>query len=387
MFRCRASACLPSSGPSCRASRGSRCRGPFRHHQAVVDGLGAEAGAGQQGEGKAGSNPSKACFSPFEVDEVCGSGARLVPHEPQRTPASRKLLLCRGMRHEPRLPPSRGEPSRRFRPKRERRRNHAPRLTPNGGTLPSAFVDRGPAGSRLALAPECGQLYSALEPGGSHERRSGRSAGKPDPRPGRDHVRRHAAAPGRRAFGAGRPRSSARRRAAVARSWASPGSCPSSARSSAGSWRVRVSRPVASAARSASRSLAFVLLPAAGFAAIRVGGLNPQGFGAFGLFVALSLVGARGRPACLAGARPRAGAVRARGTAAGAGRDAGRDARRLGHALRRRGARPSADGPLVKWLVIGVVPQLTIWIWCTVAVGAIFGVAAAAVAARRPAAA
>jgi hypothetical protein len=43
--------------------------------------------------------------------------------------------------------------------------------------------------------------------------------------------------------------------------------------------------------------------------------------------------------------------------------------------------------PLVKWVVIGVIPQLSIWIWWTVATGAIFGIAAGAIAARRPAAA
>jgi len=37
--------------------------------------------------------------------------------------------------------------------------------------------------------------------------------------------------------------------------------------------------------------------------------------------------------------------------------------------------------------VIGVVPQLSIWIWFTVVVGMIFGILAAAVAGRRTAAA
>lgn len=46
-----------------------------------------------------------------------------------------------------------------------------------------------------------------------------------------------------------------------------------------------------------------------------------------------------------------------------------------------------AMSALAKWFTIGVVPQLTIWIWYTVAVGAIFGVVAGAIAARRPAAA
>jgi len=44
-----------------------------------------------------------------------------------------------------------------------------------------------------------------------------------------------------------------------------------------------------------------------------------------------------------------------------------------------------AMGTLAKWFAIGVVPQLSIWIWYTVVVGMIFGIAAAAVGGRRPA--
>jgi hypothetical protein len=45
-------------------------------------------------------------------------------------------------------------------------------------------------------------------------------------------------------------------------------------------------------------------------------------------------------------------------------------------------------GPLAKWLLIGVLPQLTIWIWFTVAIGMLFGAAAVAITGRgrRPAA-
>jgi hypothetical protein len=50
---------------------------------------------------------------------------------------------------------------------------------------------------------------------------------------------------------------------------------------------------------------------------------------------------------------------------------------------------PSPDfpamGTLAKWVTIGLAPQLTIWIWYTVVLGALFGIAAAAVARRRPA--
>jgi hypothetical protein len=43
--------------------------------------------------------------------------------------------------------------------------------------------------------------------------------------------------------------------------------------------------------------------------------------------------------------------------------------------------------PLAKWLWIGVLPQLTIWIWYTVLIGGLFGLVAGAIAARRRSAA
>jgi hypothetical protein len=47
-----------------------------------------------------------------------------------------------------------------------------------------------------------------------------------------------------------------------------------------------------------------------------------------------------------------------------------------------------AMAPLSKWLLIGLLPQMTIWIWFTVVVGSLFGILAGAVAKRRlPAAA
>jgi hypothetical protein len=52
---------------------------------------------------------------------------------------------------------------------------------------------------------------------------------------------------------------------------------------------------------------------------------------------------------------------------------------------------PSADfpamGTLAKWFTIGLVPQLTIWIWYTIVLGALFGIGAAAIARRQGAAA
>ena len=39
-------------------------------------------------------------------------------------------------------------------------------------------------------------------------------------------------------------------------------------------------------------------------------------------------------------------------------------------------------GPIAKWLIIGATPQLTIWIWFTMAVGALFGGIAVAIKGR-----
>jgi hypothetical protein len=39
--------------------------------------------------------------------------------------------------------------------------------------------------------------------------------------------------------------------------------------------------------------------------------------------------------------------------------------------------------PLPKWLLIGLLPQMTVWIWFTVVVGGLFGLGAAALARRR----
>ena len=42
-----------------------------------------------------------------------------------------------------------------------------------------------------------------------------------------------------------------------------------------------------------------------------------------------------------------------------------------------------AMSPMAKWFTLGLVPQFTIWIWFTVAIGSVVGIAAAAVAVRR----
>jgi len=43
--------------------------------------------------------------------------------------------------------------------------------------------------------------------------------------------------------------------------------------------------------------------------------------------------------------------------------------------------------PIPKWLLIGLLPQMTIWLWFTVAIGGLFGIVAAAIAGRRRASA
>jgi hypothetical protein len=46
-----------------------------------------------------------------------------------------------------------------------------------------------------------------------------------------------------------------------------------------------------------------------------------------------------------------------------------------------------AMSPLAKWLLIGLLPQMTIWIWFTVVIGGLAGLGAAALGRRRAAAA
>lgn len=133
--------------------------------------------------------------------------------------------------------------------------------------------------------------------------------------------------------------------------------------------------------------LGFALMPAAGFGAIRLAGLDPQGFGTFGVFVVLSLVGlaiglrawpALGRVLLRYALAARLPVIVVMLVAMLANWGTHYDVAPPGF--------PEMS-PLAKWLVIGVLPQLTIWIWFTVTVGAIFGIAAGAIASRRPAAA
>ena len=69
------------------------------------------------------------------------------------------------------------------------------------------------------------------------------------------------------------------------------------------------------------------------------------------------------------------------------GHHAARDGGRLGHALRRACRRAFPEmGLLRKWVVFGVLPQMTTWIAIAVLLGGVFGSIAGAVASRRPAA-
>jgi hypothetical protein len=131
--------------------------------------------------------------------------------------------------------------------------------------------------------------------------------------------------------------------------------------------------------------LAIAIMPAGGFAAIKLFGVNPQGFTAFGIFVVLSIVGLvialRAWPAI-------GGVLLKYALAARIPVLLIMLAAMLGNWGTHYDVAPPglpAMAPLTKWFAIGVVPQLTIWIWFTVAVGALFGIAAGAIASRRPA--
>jgi hypothetical protein len=131
--------------------------------------------------------------------------------------------------------------------------------------------------------------------------------------------------------------------------------------------------------------LAFALLPAIAFGAIKAANLEPQGFGAFGLFVVLAFAGlalglrawpALGKVLLQYALAARVPVILVMLVAM------------LGNWGTHYDVAPPdfpAMSTLAKWFTIGVVPQLSIWIWYTVVVGMIFGIVAAAVAGRRPA--
>jgi hypothetical protein len=132
--------------------------------------------------------------------------------------------------------------------------------------------------------------------------------------------------------------------------------------------------------------LGFALLPAAGFAATTLGA-PPNGFALFAVFVVSSILGAlvafRGWPAL--GRTLLAYGLAARIPVAVVMLFA-----MLGNwGTHYDGAPPGFPemGPISKWLLIGVLPQLTVWIWFTMAVGALVGGIALAIRGRagRPA--
>jgi hypothetical protein len=129
----------------------------------------------------------------------------------------------------------------------------------------------------------------------------------------------------------------------------------------------------------------FALLPLAGFGAAAAG-LPQQSFATFGLFVVLSIVGAliayRGWPAL-------GRTLFAYGLAARIPVVIVMLVAMMGNWGTHYDVAPPgfpAMGTVAKWFAIGVVPQLTIWIWFTMAAGAIAGtIAAAVLRAHRPA--
>jgi hypothetical protein len=131
--------------------------------------------------------------------------------------------------------------------------------------------------------------------------------------------------------------------------------------------------------------LAFALLPAVGFGAIKAANLSQESFVAFGLFVVLAFAGL----ALGLRAWPALGKVLLQyALAARVPVILVMLAAMLGNWGTHYDVAPPnfpAMSPLAKWFTIGVVPQLSIWIWYTVVVGMVFGILAAAVAGRRPA--
>lgn len=128
--------------------------------------------------------------------------------------------------------------------------------------------------------------------------------------------------------------------------------------------------------------LGLAILPVLGFATAALG-FNPQGPGAFGVFVVGSILG------LLVGLR----AWPALGRTLLAYAFAARIPVVLVMLLAINGnwgthydvAPPGLPemGTLTKWFLIGVVPQMTIWIWFTVVVGSLFGIGAGVSARRR----
>jgi hypothetical protein len=133
--------------------------------------------------------------------------------------------------------------------------------------------------------------------------------------------------------------------------------------------------------------LGLLIMPIGGFAAVKLVGMSQQSLLTLGVFVVLSVIGAvvayRGWPAL-------GRVLLAYGLAARIPVALVMLAAMLGHWGTHYDLPPPdfpVMSPIAKWVVIGLVPQMTIWIWFTIAVGGLLGAIAAAVAgrARRPA--
>ena len=132
--------------------------------------------------------------------------------------------------------------------------------------------------------------------------------------------------------------------------------------------------------------LGLLIMPVGGFAAVKLG-MPQQSLILLGVFVVLSVIGAviayRGWPAL-------GRVLLAYGLAARIPVALVMLAAMLGNWGTHYDVAPPdfpAMSTLAKWIVIGLVPQMTIWIWFTIAAGGLFGAIAAAVSgrARRPA--
>ena len=133
--------------------------------------------------------------------------------------------------------------------------------------------------------------------------------------------------------------------------------------------------------------LAFAILPVLGFAAIALG-MGPQSMSTFAVYVVGSIVGlvvglrawpALGRTLLAYAFAARVPVVLVMLAAI------------LGNWGTHYDVPPSPEfppmAPLAKWFAIGVLPQMSVWIWFTVAVGSLVGIVAGAIASRGRAAA
>ena len=152
-------------------------------------------------------------------------------------------------------------------------------------------------------------------------------------------------------------------------------------------WRLARAGLAGATGRAAGFALlGFLIMPAGGFAAVKLG-IPQLSLVLLGVYVVLSVVGAviayRGWPAL-------GRVLLAYGLAARIPVALVMLAAMLGNWGTHYDVAPPdfpAMSPIAKWLVIGLAPQITVWIWFTMALGALVGAITAAVTgrARRPA--